>query len=556
MAEQPPRIEDVIAAAGQPGHAQCKAVLGAVSGWLVRQGDAAGLDIAGFRHVIDTSAVRHIKNRHGNEKTEQARGQIAISDGDILKIPLILSAPDQLIFGAQTPRRQPVIGYIKRLPDGALLFLQEVRAGRKHLSALSMRKYPAATLSGNIAATLESNGRTDGGTDIHIVDAPENVTAIEVNLPRDEIAAAIMNKHPATRDAGGIAANVRLYGRTDSGDAVDIADLPENIMATEPPPKPAWRRVIKFLPPVLGVLVLAGIIFGLHGALSRVSPRDVLDALAATSARQIYEAFGLLGVSFCIMMLYDWPGIFFAKKLISFPPIGGKHVALASFSAYALSHVLGAPAISGAAIRLRLYAEWRVPPSGIARIITLSGSTFALGAATLIGGILLLQPRALPLFGDVSAPALRLAGAVILAVIIFYIILAGRPGQRLALFGRQIPLPGSLLAVSQLALSCADISVAGAILYMILPAAPGLGLSHVLAIYLAAFAGGLFSSLPAGIGVFDTVLLLALSPYLDPAVAIGAILLFRVLYFLIPASVAALCFAAHEIFLTTKGQTQ
>ncbi len=359
MAEQPPRIEDVIAAAGQPGHAQCKAVLGAVSGWLVRQGDAAGLDIAGFRHVIDTSAVRHIKNRHGNEKTEQARGQIAISDGDILKIPLILSAPDQLIFGAQTPRRQPVIGYIKRLPDGALLFLQEVRAGRKHLSALSMRKYPAATLSGNIAATLESNGRTDGGTDIHIVDAPENVTAIEVNLPRDEIAAAIMNKHPATRDAGGIAANVRLYGRTDSGDAVDIADLPENIMATEPPPKPAWRRVIKFLPPVLGVLVLAGIIFGLHGALSRVSPRDVLDALAATSARQIYEAFGLLGVSFCIMMLYDWPGIFFAKKLISFPPIGGKHVALASFSAYALSHVLGAPAISGAAIRLRLYAAVR-----------------------------------------------------------------------------------------------------------------------------------------------------------------------------------------------------
>jgi uncharacterized membrane protein YbhN (UPF0104 family) len=256
------------------------------------------------------------------------------------------------------------------------------------------------------------------------------------------------------------------------------------------------------------------------------------------------------------MMIYDWPGIVFAKKLISFPPIGAKHVALASFSAYALSHVLGAPAITGAAIRLRLYAEWRVPPSGIARIITLSGSMFALGAAMLIGGILVLRPRALPLFGDVSEAPLRMAGAVILIVIIFYIILAGRPGQRLALFGRQIPLPGSWLAVSQLALSCADISVAGAILFMILPAAPGLGLPHVLAIYLAAFAGGLFSSLPAGIGVFDTVLLLALSPYLDPAVAIGAILLFRVLYFLIPASVAALCFAAHEIFLTTKGQTQ
>ncbi len=314
-------------------------------------------------------------------------------------------------------------------------------------------------------------------------------------------------------------------------------------------------RLIKFLPPALGVLVLAGIIFGLHGALSRVSPQDVLDALAATPARRVYQAFGLLGLACCIMMIYDWPGIFFAKKLISFPPIGGKHVALASFSAYALSHVLGAPAITGAAIRLRLYAQWRVPPSGIARIITLSGSTFALGAAMLIGGILLLQPRALPLFGDVAAPALRLGGGVILVVIIFYVILAGRPGQRLALFGRQIPLPGSWLAVSQLALSCADIAVAGSILFTILPPAPGLNLPHVLAIYVAALASGLVSSLPAGIGVFDTVLLLALSPYLDPAVAIGAILLFRVLYFLIPASAAALCFAAHEIFLTTKGQT-
>jgi uncharacterized membrane protein YbhN (UPF0104 family) len=553
MAEQPARIEDVIAAAGRPGHAQCKAVLGEVSGWLVREAGVAGLDIAGFRHVIDTSAVRHIKNRHGNEKIEHARGQLVISDEDILKIPLILCAPDQLIFGAHTPRRQPVIGYIKRLPDGAVLFLQEVRAGRKDLSALSMIKYPAATLSGSIAATLESNGRTDGGTAIYIVDLPTNVTVFE--LP-DAAAAVTTYQHPATRDAGGMAANVRLYGRTDSGDAIHIAEMPEKVTAIEPPPrKPGMRRFIKFLPPVLGVLVLAGIIFGLHGALSHVRPQDVLNALAATPAWQIYQALGLLGLSCCIMMLYDWPGIIFAKKLISFPPIGAKHVALASFSAYALSHVLGAPAITGAAIRLRLYAQWRVPPSGIARIVTLSGTMFALGAAMLIGGILVLQPRALPLFGDVSAPALRLAGAVILIVIIFYVILAGRPGQRLALFGRQIPLPGSWLALSQLAVSCADISVAGAILFMVLPAAPGLDLPHVLAIYLAAFAGGLVSSLPAGIGVFDTVLLLALSPYLDPAVAIGAILLFRVLYFLIPASVAALCFAAHEIFLTTKGQT-
>jgi uncharacterized membrane protein YbhN (UPF0104 family) len=128
--------------------------------------------------------------------------------------------------------------------------------------------------------------------------------------------------------------------------------------------------------------------------------------------------------------------------------------------------------------------------------------------------------------------------------------------SQLSLFGRLIPLPGRVLAVVQLLVSCLDISIAGGILFAVLPVVPGLSLPHVLAIYLAAFAGGLFSGLPGGLGVFDTLLLLGLSPYLAPAPAIGAILLFRVLYYLVPAAAAALWFAAHEIFLTAKGQNQ
>jgi uncharacterized membrane protein YbhN (UPF0104 family) len=39
---------------------------------------------------------------------------------------------------------------------------------------------------------------------------------------------------------------------------------------------------------------------------------------------------------------------------------------------------------------------------------------------------------------------------------------------------------------------------------------------------------------------------------MPPASAIGAILLYRVLYYLIPAILGALGFAAHEIWVTTK----
>ena len=46
---------------------------------------------------------------------------------------------------------------------------------------------------------------------------------------------------------------------------------------------PAIRKSLKLLPPVLGLLVLAGIISGLHGALKHVRPQDVLNAMGAIS---------------------------------------------------------------------------------------------------------------------------------------------------------------------------------------------------------------------------------------------------------------------------------
>jgi uncharacterized membrane protein YbhN (UPF0104 family) len=314
-----------------------------------------------------------------------------------------------------------------------------------------------------------------------------------------------------------------------------------------------FKRYLKYLPPVLGVLLLTGIIFGLHRALERVSLNAVLAALGATPQAQIFHAFGLLALACAFMAFYDLPGILFAKKSIHFPWIGFRHVWFASFCAYSLSHVLGAPTISGTAIRVRLYAEWNVPAAGIARIITMIGATFPLGTAALIGGILLFDPLEMPLFGQsFSVLALRSVGAVLWGVIAAYVV-AAHGKTPLTVFRREIQRPGVALAIGQILLSCADTSTACAVLYVVLPSVPGLGFSHVLAIYLAGFAGGMFSGLPGGVGVLDTVLLLGLSAYMPAADAIGAILLYRVLYYLIPAAIGALSFASHEIFLSAKG---
>jgi uncharacterized membrane protein YbhN (UPF0104 family) len=317
---------------------------------------------------------------------------------------------------------------------------------------------------------------------------------------------------------------------------------------------PAKRKVLKFLPPVLGVLVLAGIVAGLRGALKHVRLQDVWDALAAISRVEMFHALLLLGGSLCLMMSYDIPGILFARRLVSFPRLKLRRVALASFCAYALSHVLGAPALSAAAIRVRLYAQWLVPPAGIARIIALSGSTFAIGLATLLSAILLLRPMDLPLFGHAVPPwSLRALGAALAVLVLLYVVAAQKRGS-LALFGRCINLPGHRLAFLQVLLACADTATACAILFAVLPASPDLTYTRTLGIYLAAFTGGLFSGLPGGLGVFDSVLLLGLTDYLPAATVLGAILLFRLLYFLGPAAAAALCYAGHEVWINFRGR--
>jgi uncharacterized membrane protein YbhN (UPF0104 family) len=314
--------------------------------------------------------------------------------------------------------------------------------------------------------------------------------------------------------------------------------------------------VLKYLPPVLGVLVLGGVVIGLHGALKHMGPGDVLAALRATPWREIFHALVLLAISLCIMSVYDVPGILFARRSEGFPKLGVFRIAFASSCAYALSHVLGAPALSAAAIRLRLYAQWAVPPAGIARIITISGSMFTLGVVTLLGFLLLLHPVDVPLFGHaVPSGVLRLAGAGLSGAVVFYVAVAQRR-DALRVFGRSIALPGHALALLQVLGACADIATACAILYVVLPDTPGLNFTHMLGVYLAAFAVGLFSGLPGGVGVFDSVLLLGLAGYMPPATALGAILLFRVVYFLIPACMAALSYAGHELWINTRAEKQ
>lgn len=165
-------IRSVVEASKQTGHAPQKAVIAPAEPWLVDAAREHGIDIEGHRHVIDGSAVRHVVSRHGDEKVERSRGQLAVTESDFEKIPAVLAAPDAVVFGTKTRGKRDQIGYIKRQDDGSTLYLEEIRTGKKELAAVSMRKYPAAKDFDSIAGTLPSNARGDGGNEPIVVRNP------------------------------------------------------------------------------------------------------------------------------------------------------------------------------------------------------------------------------------------------------------------------------------------------------------------------------------------------------------------------------------------------
>ncbi len=81
---------------------------------------------------------------------------------------------------------------------------------------------------------------------------------------------------------------------------------------------------------------------------------------------------------------------------------------------------------------------------------------------------------------------------------------------------------------------------------MLLPAHPEFAYWHLLGFYLLAQIAGLFSQVPSGLGVFESIVL-ALSPSdLNPSDVLGALLLYRLIFNLLPLSVAGAAMLVRE----------
>ncbi len=298
------------------------------------------------------------------------------------------------------------------------------------------------------------------------------------------------------------------------------------------------------MPAALGVLLLVAAVFAVQKEFRTLEPAEIGRAIRAIPTRPLVLGFLCTVLAYGVLTLYDRLGTIYASHRL-----GYGRVAFASFCAFALSHNLGFAAVSGAAVRYRLYSHWGLTPLEIGKTIAFCSLTFGLGGMVLGGAILLLMPTALPYVGaHVPAWVLYGVGALLWLTVLLYLALSGSLGA-FRVRGHRVALPELPMALLQVGLAAADVAATASILWVLLPSAPRLGWLLFLGVYLAAYSAGLLANLPGGLGVFDTALLFGLSPFLPAPSIIAAIAVFRLFFYVIPLFLAGGMFAISEVLV-------
>jgi phosphatidylglycerol lysyltransferase len=133
----------------------------------------------------------------------------------------------------------------------------------------------------------------------------------------------------------------------------------------------------------------------------------------------------------------------------------------------------------------------------------------------------------------VGAPLLLTLGCVGLAKDLGYLLLVKLRKAPVKLGGWAVNLPTPSMTALQYVVGLTDLTLVSSIMYMLLPQSANIGYLPFLAVYLASVLAGVLSHVPAGLGVLESMLLLLL-PDVPPAELLAAVVMYRMIYEILP----------------------
>lgn len=298
----------------------------------------------------------------------------------------------------------------------------------------------------------------------------------------------------------------------------------------------------RFASPVMGLVLFIAALWALHQALVEYRYEDVIAYLERLPHGQLVVALLCTVLSYLVTTGYDWLALRYIRQ-----PLPWSKVGFAALISYAFSNSVGLSALTSSSLRYRLYSSWGLTTVDIARIVMFTTLTLWLGILTIGGGVLALAPLDLGHIPYIAIDS-RLLGALMLVLPASYLLLGGLRRRPLPLGSSwELPMVRPRLALPQLAIGALDWVMASAVLYTLLPFTETVGFSHFLGAFLVAQMAGLISHVPGGLGVFESLMLLMLPNRLPAADLLGALLAYRLIYYLLPLALAATALGLYEL---------
>ena len=300
------------------------------------------------------------------------------------------------------------------------------------------------------------------------------------------------------------------------------------------------KRVHDAAWPIIGLGAVAISSWLLFKDLRGLSFASLKSALFSISPTRWLLAIGSTFLAYAALAWYDQIALLHLGRRLSW-----RYVAVASFTAYALAHNIGASVLSGAVVRYRAYSEKGLSVGEIGVLVAFCSFTFALGAATVGGFSLLFHPELVERFGGAPLWLGQVGAAALVAAPSLYVVGSLLHFPPLKIGAYELVYPRPPVAARQLLAAPLELVGASGIIYFALPAAANPGFAVVLGVFVASFSIALMSHAPGGLGVLEFTFVEAMPDAPQPNV-VAALLVFRLLYLILPLMFALVVVLNYE----------
>ncbi len=302
----------------------------------------------------------------------------------------------------------------------------------------------------------------------------------------------------------------------------------------------ARRRIGRALGAALSIGIACLAIYVLVRTFMQINLGELRAAIAATSGERIALALALTSVSFLALTGYDALALRQLRVRVPYPT-----TALASFTSYAISFTLGFPLITAGTVRYWIYSTKGLSAGKVASLTIIAGLTFWLGMILIIGVGFTVRAAGVSHLDHLDPLFNRMIGIAVLIAMVGYLAWASKGRRQAKIQGFKLELPGFWLSTGQICLGLIDLCAAAGVLYTLLAPPRLIDYLAFVTAYVFGSLLGIASNAPGGIGVFEATMLKTI-PAHSGAELFAALLLFRIIYYLVPFVLALALLGAHE----------